>query len=219
MLVLLVVEAEVHFEDLVVVDCGLGAHGDGNGEGASGVGGERLVALHGEGIERKLSTLGKLLLLLGERDSAAIFPGLVGIVAGLELDSGGLAWGELDDVVVGAGEDGALVKLAHLRLGALEGGCALGLSPLLLNLSTEVAHLVGELLSVELVGAIVAKEHELLEHFVPRDDTVLLRSLRSALALLGLILRSHVVRGELHLVDGLVLLVCELRHRDALALE
>ena len=219
MLVLLVVEAEVHFEDLVVVDGGLGAHSDGNGEGAGGRGGEGLLNLNGEGIERKLGTLGQLLLLLGERDSAAIFPGLVGVVASLKLNVDGLAWSELDDVVVGAGEDGALVKLAHLRLGALEGGCALGLGPLLLDLSTEVAHLVGELLRVELVGAIVAKEHELLEHSVPRDDTVLLGSLRAFLALLGLTLRSVEVSSDVHLVDGFVLLVGELGHRDALVLE
>ena len=34
------------------------------------------------------------------------------------------------------------------RINALEGGCTLGLGPLLLDLSTEVAHLVGELLRV-----------------------------------------------------------------------
>ena len=108
--------------------------------------------------------------------------------------------------------------LADLRLVDVKLDLAVSLVPLLANFSTELLHLAGELLSVEVTGTIVAEEHELLEHSVPAHAAR--ASWCAALALLGVLLAIRgSLRVELHLIDDLVLHLVELRHRDALGLE
>ena len=221
MLVLLVEEAKAHLVHLLVVDGDLGAHGDGNREGGSAVGSDGLVACNGEGLKGHLGALGHLLLLLGESDGAAIIPDAISVVAGLNLDLDALAWGELEDVFVLANEHSAGLLPANLGRGNVDLESTVALVPLLLDLGTELVHLGCEFLGVEVTGAIISEKHKLLQHCVPAESAVGSGSLRLA-TLGGLLLRlvdDVEVVGEVHLIDLLVLLVSDVRHRDTLLLE
>ena len=215
---LLVEEAEANLMNLLVVNGSLGAHGDGDRESGCSVSTEGLLAWNSKGLNRYDSTLRELLLLLSERNSAAIVPDLLAAVAHLNGDVGGLAWHELEDILVLADEASTGELLADLGLVDVKLDLAVSLVPLLANFSTELLHLAGELLSVEVTGTIVAEEHELLEHSVPAHAAR--ASWCAALALLGVLLAFRGgLRVELHLVDNLVLHLVELRHGDTLSLE
>ena len=215
---LLVEEAEANLMNLLVVNWSLGAHGDRDRESGSRVNCEGLLAWHGEGLKGHRSALGELLLLLGEGNSAAIVPDLLAVVAHLNGDVGGLAWHQLEDVLVLADNAGAGELLADLGLVDVKLDLAVSLVPLLANLSTEFLHLDSKLLSVEVTGTVVAEEHQLLQHSVPAHAAR--ASWCAALALLGVLLAFRGgLRVELHLIDNLVLHLVELRHGDTLSLE
>ena len=215
---LLVEEAEANLVNLLVVNGSLGAHGDGDRESGCSVSTEGLLTWNSKGLNRYGRALRELLLLLSEGNSAAIVPDLLAAVAHLNGDVGSLAWHELEDILVLADEASTGELLADLGLVDVKLDLTVSLVPLLANFSTELLHLAGELLSVEVTGTIVAEEHELLQHSVPAHAAR--ASWCAALALLGglLAIRGG-LRVELHLIDDLVLHLVELRHRDALGLE
>ena len=215
---LFVEEAKANFVNLLVVNGSLGTHGDRDRESGCSVSTEGLLAWNSKGLNRYGRALRELLLLLSERNSAAIVPDLLAAVAHLNGDVGGLAWHELEDILVLADEASTGELLADLGLVDVKLDLAVSLVPLLANFSTELLHLAGELLSVEVTGTIVAEEHELLEHSVPAHAAR--ASWCAALALLGVLLAFRGgLRVELHLVDNLVLHLVELRHGDTLSLE
>ena len=220
-LVLLVIEAKAHLVHLLVVDWSGGAHGDRHREGGSGVGVDGLVARDGEGLKGHLGALGHLLLLLGESDGAAILPDAIGVVFGLDLDLDALARSELEDVLVLADDHSASLLSTNLGCGNVDLESTVALVPLLLDLGTELVHLGCEFLGVEVTGAIVSEEHELLQHCVPSESAVGSGSLRLS-TLGGLLLRlvdDVEVVGKVHLIDLLVLLLSDVRNRDTLLLE
>ena len=117
-------------------------------------------------------------LLISEGKHAACLPRPVGVVVDLDLDNVGHAGGELNDVFGLALNDGASVFPALLALEVLPVAAAflttsgLLLLPLLAKFSGALAHLLAELVGVEIASVVFAKvAHELLHHVLPGPAT------------------------------------------------